>query len=108
MSRQNGADEAKLHALPDYETAPVFNEAERLCFSYADGMSTTPVSVSDELFDRLRAFFTEAQLVELSSTIAWENYRARFNHGLGVPSDNYSEGAVCPVPVRLPAQREAA
>jgi len=42
--------------------------------------------------------FNEKQLVELTSAIAWENYRARFNHALGVEAEGFSEGAVCAVP----------
>lgn len=67
---------------------------------YADAMTQTPVVVPDALFARLREKFTAAQLVELTSGIAWENYRARFDHAFGIEAENFSEGAVCAVPVR--------
>ena len=67
---------------------------------YADGMTQTPVEVSDALFARLRERFSEAELVELTSAIAWENYRARFDHAFGIEAENFSEGAVCTLPVR--------
>ena len=67
---------------------------------YADAMTRTPVEVPDALFARLRERFSEAQLVELTSAIAWENYRARFDHAFGIEGENFSEGAVCAVPVR--------
>lgn len=35
--------------------------------------------------------FTPAQMAELSHIIAWENCRARFNRGLDVPADGYTE-----------------
>jgi hypothetical protein len=38
-------------------------------------------------------------MVELTSTIAWENYRARFDHAFGIDAEGYSAGAVCAVPV---------
>ncbi len=53
-------------------------------------MSTTPVEVSDELFDRLRTFLSPAQLLELTAGNAWENYRARFNHALGIESMGFA------------------
>ena len=59
-----------------------------------------PVEVSDVLFARLRERFNEAELVELTSAIAWENYRARFDHALGIKAENFTEGAVCAMPVR--------
>jgi alkylhydroperoxidase family enzyme len=52
-------------------------------------MSATPVRVTDELFERLRARFDEAELVELSAAIAMENYRGRFNHALGLGSEGF-------------------
>ena len=63
-------------------------------------MTRTPVEVPDALFARLRERFSEAQLVELTSAIAWENYRARFDHAFGIESANFSDGAVCAMPVR--------
>jgi hypothetical protein len=71
-------------------------------------MTQTPVEVSDALFARLREKFTEPELVELTSVIAWENYRARFDHAFGIEAENFSEGAVCALPVRsnvAPASR---
>ena len=67
-------------------------------------MSQTPQHVSQELFDELQKHFNEAQLVELTSAIAWEHYRARFNHAFEIKSAGFSEGAYCPLPARtLPA-----
>ena len=67
---------------------------------YTDCMTRTPVEVPQELFDALRARLDPAQMVELSTAIAWENYRARFNHAFGAESENFSAGAVCAMPVR--------
>lgn len=66
-------------------------------------MTRTPVEISDSLFARLREKFTEAQLVELTSGIAWENYRARFDHAFGIEAENFSEGAVCAMPAKAHA-----
>ena len=63
-------------------------------------MTRTPVEVPEELFDQLRGQFSPAQLVELTTAIAWENFRARFNHAFGAESENFSRGAVCALPVR--------
>ena len=63
-------------------------------------MTSVPVEVPDALFAKLRERFTDAQLVELTSAIAWENYRARFDHALGIEGENFSKGAVCALPVK--------
>ncbi len=77
-----------------------FSELERLVLEYADAITDTPVEVPEALFARLREKFNEAQLVELTSAIAWENYRARFSHAFGIEGENFSEGAVCAMPAR--------
>jgi hypothetical protein len=63
-------------------------------------MTLTPVEVPDELFVALRRHFNEAQMVELTAAIAWENYRARFNHAFGVEAQGFSEDAYRPLPER--------
>jgi alkylhydroperoxidase family enzyme len=50
------------------------------------------------LFEALRKHLSPPQMVELTSAIAWENYRARFNHAFGIESEGFSEGAFCPLP----------
>ncbi len=67
---------------------------------YSVAMTITPVEVPDELFSSLRENFNEAQLVELTMAIAWENYRARFNHAFGIEAQGFSENAYCPLPLR--------
>ena len=98
MSRKQGITEDKLIALADFESSAVLSDLEKLVIRYAVGMTATPVEVSDELFNRLRHNFTSAQLVELTSAIAWENYRARFDHAFGIESEGFSKGAFCPLP----------
>ena len=63
-------------------------------------MTEPPVEVSDALFEALRPHFNEKQLVELTAVIAWENYRARFDHAFGIESMNFTEGAYCGLPER--------
>ena len=63
-------------------------------------MTRTPASVDDDLFASLRAEFSEPQLTELATAIAWENYRARFNRVFGVEAEGFSNGAYCPIPER--------
>jgi alkylhydroperoxidase family enzyme len=61
-------------------------------------MTATPVEVPESTFAALRLRYDDAQIVELTSAIAWENYRARFDHALGVEAEGYSKGAYCPLP----------
>ena len=100
MGRQQGITEEKLRALEDYENATALGPEEVAVLRYTDAMTSTPADVPDEIFERLREFYDEVQIVELTSALAWENYRARFDHALKMEAEGFSEGAFCPLPSR--------
>jgi 4-carboxymuconolactone decarboxylase len=86
--------------LPDYRRSALFSKAEKLVLEYADAMTQTPMEVPETLFLKMREKFAEPQLVELTATLAWENYRARFDHAFGVEAEGFSEGSCCALPVK--------
>jgi AhpD family alkylhydroperoxidase len=98
IARRAGIGEEQLLALPSYSDSDLFDELEKLVLDYAVGVSSTPVDVPDELFSKLRSHFDDAQLVELTSVIALENMRGRFNLALDIGSAGFSEGLVCAIP----------
>ena len=100
MGRDAGITADTLSQLHLYATSDAFSPVEKLVLTLADALCSTPAAVNDVLFAKLRAAFSEPQLVELSSAIAWENYRARFNRLFDVEAEDYSHGAFCPLPVR--------
>lgn len=103
LGRRSGISDDELRDLISWRESPRFSELDKLVLAYAEAMTRTPVEVPDELFERLRAQFDEAQLVELTSAIALENYRARFNWAFGIGADGFSEGAYCVPPERAAA-----
>jgi 4-carboxymuconolactone decarboxylase len=105
ISDEAGVGEEDLLELPTYRSSDRFSELEKAVLDYATGMSRSPVDVSEELFERLRTELDEAQLVELTSIIALENYRARFNWAFGIGGQGFTEGAYC---VRPEARGDAA
>ncbi len=82
-----GMSDEELLALPSFRSSPHFSEPEKVALEYAEAMCTTPVDVPDELFARVKQHFSDNQIVELTASIAFENYRARFDHALGIGSD---------------------
>jgi alkylhydroperoxidase family enzyme len=86
---QTGADEEKIREVPGWRESPRFSEMERAALEYAEAMTITGQRVGDELFARLRAFFDEGQLVELTAAVALENFRSKFNVPLGVESQGF-------------------
>ena len=70
---------------------------------FAEAMCERSVNVPDTVFEGLRRHFDEKAIVELTSMIALENMRARFNRALEIPSDG-----LCQLPEDHPAMRAAA
>ena len=86
MGSELGVAEEKIDQLASYATSPLYDEAERAALEYADAMTVTGRDVSDELFARLRRFYTDDEIVELTAIVAWENSSSKFNRALRVPS----------------------
>ena len=86
MCSQLGVSEEKILQLADYADSALYTEAERVALEYADCMTITGRDVSDDLFARLRTFYDEEAIVELTAVIAWENSSSKFNRALRVPS----------------------
>jgi alkylhydroperoxidase family enzyme len=99
IGAHSGIPEEQLRELPRYRESDAFDETEKLVLDYAVALTATPSDVPDELFDALRSRFSEKQLVELTSGIALENYRARFNWAFGIEPQGFSRGA-CALPER--------
>ena len=95
--------ESQLAGLLDFERSSEFNDLEKLVIRFGVAMTVTPIEVSEEMIAELKQHFDDSQLVELTSSIAWENFRARFNHALGIESEGFYKGALCLLPEHAPA-----
>lgn len=93
MGRDSGLSDDELAAIAQQNDS-AFSPREQLALALADEMAKAPCNISDDLFARLRAEFSEEQLIELSAQIAFENNRARFNRVFDVGSD----ALYCPLP----------
>jgi 4-carboxymuconolactone decarboxylase len=100
VGRKEGLTERQLMGLADFEHSDDFNDLEKAVLRFATHLTLTPAEVPDDVFEALRPHFTPQQLVELTSAIAWENYRARFNRAFAVEAEGFTEGGVCAVQAR--------
>jgi AhpD family alkylhydroperoxidase len=98
LGRRAGVSEEQLRDLHGYAQSGAFSPLEKLVLEYTGVMTRTPAAVGDNLVDALSERLDEAQLVELTAAIAWENYRARFHPAFGIGSQGFSGGAFCPLP----------
>ncbi len=86
MGSAIGVSDEKILALDEYATSPLYDQRERTVLEYADAITLSDRDVGDELFKRVRLFFDEDAVVELTAVIAWENSSSLFNRALRIPS----------------------
>ena len=106
MAHGRGVDPVKLREVPRWRESDVYTDLERDVLAYAEAMSTTPLTVTDEMVAGLRRQMDDAALVELTMMVAVENERSRFNSALGLTSQGFKDR--CELADRTPTGGAAA
>jgi uncharacterized peroxidase-related enzyme len=75
-------EDQKLAAIWQYETSPLFSEAERAALRLAQCAASVPNAVSDADFVELRKHFSDEEIVELVAVIAFFGFLNRWNDTL--------------------------
>jgi alkylhydroperoxidase family enzyme len=83
-------DMDKAREVPRWRDSVVFTPLERAVMGYAEAMTQTPPSVTDEMVAELLEQLGEAALVELTAFIALANMNSRGNVALGIESEGYA------------------
>jgi alkylhydroperoxidase family enzyme len=90
QAHNEGLDEAKAREVPRWRESDAFTPLERDVMEYAEAMSQTPTTVTDELSARLLDQLGAAALVELTAVIGMANLYTRSNTALGITSQGLS------------------
>jgi alkylhydroperoxidase family enzyme len=83
-----GIDAARLTAVGNYESSPLFSAAERSAFDLAIAASSSPNAVTDVMFVELHKYWDEEQIVEIVGVIAIAGFLARWNVTLATPIED--------------------
>jgi alkylhydroperoxidase family enzyme len=90
MAHNKGLDEAKAREVPRWRDSDVFTPLERDVMEYAEAMTQTPPTVTDEMSARLLKALGAPALVELTAVVALANLPSRMNTALGIESQEFS------------------
>jgi AhpD family alkylhydroperoxidase len=82
-----GVSPAGVDRILDYRTHPEFDEKDKLTVEYAIAAWETPNRIPDALFTRLRKYFSEAEIVELTLRITLCGFFNKFNDALGIEEE---------------------
>jgi alkylhydroperoxidase family enzyme len=90
QAHNEGLDVTKAREVPRWRESDVFTPLERDVMEYAEAMTQTPPTVTDELSARLLEALGPAALVELTMFIALANLYTRSNTAMGIESQGFS------------------
>lgn len=78
-ARERGVDDEKIAAVWEFETSPLFSEAERSALRLARDASLQPNLATRKHFDDLREHYTEGEIVEIMAVISLFGFLNRWN-----------------------------
>jgi len=108
LALNQNLDLAKASQVPRWRESDLFTPLERQVLEYAEAMTNTPTTVTDELSARLLEQLGPAALVELTVFIGYANLATRVNTAHGITSQGYSDACEIPLagrPEGVAAQR---
>ena len=91
-AHDQGLDVAKAREVPRWRQSHDFTPLERDVMEYAEAMTQTPPTVTDELSARLLEALGPPALVELTAFVAVANVYTRTNTAFGIESQGLSAG----------------
>jgi alkylhydroperoxidase family enzyme len=100
LALNHNLDLTKASQVPRWRESQVFTPLERDVLEYAEAMTETPTTVTDELYARLLGQLGPAAMVELTVFIGFANLASRVNTAHGITSQGYSEACEIPLAQR--------
>lgn len=78
----HGIDDEKVAAVWEYQTSPLYSEAERVALDYALAAGSVPNAVDDQLMVRMKACWSDDQIVEILGAICLYGFLNRWNDSM--------------------------
>jgi alkylhydroperoxidase family enzyme len=97
LAQNQNLDLAKASQVPRWRESDVFTPLERDVLEYAEAMTHTPPTVTDELYGGLLDRLGPAAMVELTVFIGFANFASRCNVAQGITSQGFSDA--CEIPL---------
>ncbi|MFE7403776.1 carboxymuconolactone decarboxylase family protein [Streptomyces sp. NPDC057557] len=100
QAQNQNLDLAKASQVPRWRDSKVFTPLKRDVLEYAEAMTNTPPTVTDELHAGLLDRLGAAAMVELTAYIAFVNMATRNNNANGISSQGFSDACEIPLATR--------
>jgi len=78
----HGIGQEKLDAIWDYRESPLYSEAERIALDFALAAGSVPNGVDDGLMERMKAHWSEDQIVQILGAVCLYGFLNRWNDSM--------------------------
>ena len=92
--REAGVSEARIAAIPTWQTSDLFDARERLVLAYADRLVVHRGRVPDALFAELKAAFSDEEILELTYITCMYDMHAVMSKALRTEYDDRDDPVV--------------
>lgn len=93
---KRGIDRAKLAELANFRKSVLFSDREKAALDYAEAVTRSDRRPSGEHFERLRRYFDDDAIIELTGLVAFQNLSSKFNAALEVEPQGFCASAPQP------------
>jgi alkylhydroperoxidase family enzyme len=93
---RSGTPAEALADLPSYQESPHFTERERAGLEFCERITRDDLEVSDGCLARLRAHFSEAEVVELTFIIGYQTFASNFAKAFRIAPQGFSKVRTAP------------
>ncbi len=90
LLKRNVAPE-KVEALQNWRSSNLFDDQECCTLDFAEAMTYSDRAVDDQLVEKIKKFYDDDALVELTGLIAFQNMSSKFNSALDVPPQGFCQ-----------------
>lgn len=81
----------KLAGLPSYKGSPHFTEREQMALEFSERITRDDQEVSEECFSRVRRYFSEPEIVELTFIIGYQTFASKFAKAFQLVPQGFSQ-----------------
>jgi AhpD family alkylhydroperoxidase len=86
---KRGVPSEKIAVLNSWQKSDLFTEQERVALEYAEAVTLRSDAIDEGIMERLKKYFDDDAIVELTALIAFQNLSSKFNSALGVPPQGF-------------------
>ncbi len=88
ISSKMGFTEEEIDEMNDPATADI-DDSEKVALRYAESLTLNPGNIPDDVFEDLKQYYSESQIVEITAIAALYNMINRFNEALKLDPEEY-------------------